>query len=169
MSRPQPHSSDPTGNSLIENPPPLDNFDAQASKEIFRAHQMGNVISTIDKDLHSGSKSSVVPADSPGLQILGISPNSATLNWTTVDTATQYQVLYQVNGTATWNNYTTTSKNAAVVTGLVSATTYNFSLSASNTYGTGAPSVVTGCNAPQSRDEWPDSIGAQSVSGHGVV
>ena len=109
---------------------------------------MGNVIRTIDQDLHSGSKSSVVPADSPGLQILGISPNSATLNWTTVDTATQYQVLYQVNGTATWNNYTTTSKNAAVVTGLVSATTYNFSLSASNTYGTGAPSVVTGVTLP---------------------
>jgi hypothetical protein len=109
---------------------------------------MGNVISTIDKDLHSGSKSAAVPANSPGLQILGISPNSATLNWTTVDTATQYQVLYQVSGTTTWNNYTTTSKNVAVVTGLVSATTYNFSLSASNTYGTGAPSIVTGVTLP---------------------
>jgi predicted RNA-binding protein with TRAM domain len=109
---------------------------------------MGNVISTINKDLHSGVKSPNVPGNSPGLQILGITPNSATLNWTTVDFATQYQVMYQVNGSNIWNNYTTTSKNAAVVTGLVSATTYNFSLSASNIYGVGTPSIVTGITLP---------------------
>ena len=114
---------------------------------------MGNAIQRIESEIE-GSKTTVSPpADSPALQIIGLSPNSATLNWTPINGASQYQVMYQVQNSRTWINYATSSKTASVVTGLVSSTTYSFSLSATNAYGTGAPSIVTGITLPDSGAE----------------
>ena len=111
---------------------------------------MGNAIQKIESEIE-GSKTTVSPpADSPALQIIGLSPNSATLNWTPINGASQYQVMYQVQNSPTWINYATSSKTASVVTGLVASTTYSFSLSATNAYGTGAPSIVTGITLPDS-------------------
>ncbi len=64
-----------------------------------------------------------------GLSATSITTTTATLNWTDVGTSTSYNVQYRKTGTTTWSTTSSTTRSVAV-SGLTSATTYEFQVQA---------------------------------------
>ncbi len=75
-----------------------------------------------------------------GLTSAAITTTGATLSWTAVSGATSYNVQYRVSGTTTWTS-TTTSTTTSILTGLSSATLYEFQVQTVCTTGTSSFSV----------------------------
>ncbi len=64
-----------------------------------------------------------------GLSATSITTTSATLNWTDAGTSASYNVQYRKTGTTTWTTTSSTTRSVAV-SGLTSATTYEFQVQA---------------------------------------
>jgi hypothetical protein len=91
----------------------------------------------------SSTPSGVAPVSPTGLTVSASDSDSVTLTWVGVATAVQYQVLYQVNGSTSWIEFSNTPSATIVVTGLLSQIPYNFSVCAMNNYGFSSPSIIS--------------------------
>lgn len=65
-----------------------------------------------------------------GLNTTGITANAATLNWNTVNGATQYAVEYKLSSAATFTPYGIVSTNSALLNGLTASTSYDWRVNA---------------------------------------
>jgi hypothetical protein len=83
----------------------------------------------------------------PG-QIIGLTPSTesattVTLAWSAALPApSSYMVQYRVSGTAGWSTAPSVTTAGCTVTGLLSATSYDFVVSAANVVGIGSPSAI---------------------------
>lgn len=111
-----------------------------------------------------------------GLTAASITQTSATLNWTTVSSASNYNLRYRSVGSTTWTN-TTSTTNSKSVTGLSAGTNYEFQVqsscggsstsaySSSATFSTtstngggGAPTNYCTSQGNNSSDEWINRV-----------
>ncbi len=92
--------------------------------------------------LASFSTLSVAGCSTPsGLSTTGITTTGVTLNWTAVSGASSYSIQYKTSAASTWT-LTTSATNSKVLTGLVSATVYQFQVLATCSSGNSAYSAV---------------------------
>jgi lysophospholipase L1-like esterase len=82
-----------------------------------------------------------IPGQVTGLAKSDASNSSVSLTWTAVSGAASYKVESKLASSSTWTS-TTTTTNAAKVTGLLESTSYNFRVSGVNESGTGPTSSV---------------------------
>lgn len=94
------------------------------------------------------SKLGGAPPPPSQLAATNLTSTSVTLNWVTNISAAGYDVQYQVSGSNIWVDFRTVTGNTAVVTGLVPATIYNFSVMAVNNYGTSTAVILSGTQLP---------------------
>lgn len=85
-----------------------------------------------------------LPGQPGNLQTGTITSTSVVLNWLSATQTTNYNVRYQISGTgSTMINFATTATLTCNVTGLQSATSYNFQVIAVNSFGSGPPATLT--------------------------
>jgi hypothetical protein len=90
-----------------------------------------------------------LPGQPGSLQSGTITSSSVVLNWLSATQATGYSISYQISGSgATWMSFQTTTGNTCTVTGLTGSTTYNFQVIATNSFGSGTPSILSGIVTP---------------------
>lgn len=85
-----------------------------------------------------------IPSTPTGLVSTNTTVNTITLTWTPVNTATQYTVAYQVDGSASnsWVQLGNTSNSNVTVNNLAPGSNYNFSVAAINNYGSSSPAIL---------------------------
>ncbi len=83
------------------------------------------------------------PGQVSGLAVTSESASAVTLAWTTLSPSpSSYMVQYRVGGTAGWSTAPSVTASMATVTGLLSATSYDFVVYAANSAGVGSPSAI---------------------------
>jgi hypothetical protein len=98
------------------------------------------------------------PGSPTGLTISSTTPTSATLQWTaptvtaSVGAASQYTIAYQTSGSGptAWINFGSVTTLTATVPNLTSYANYNFSVVATNNYGSSTAITITNIPVPSS-------------------
>jgi len=91
----------------------------------------------------TSTSSSGTPAQVSGLIVSSASAATVVLTWTAVSPSpTSYAVQYRISGTAGWSTAPSVTAPGCTVTGLLSATSYDFVVSAANSVGVGIPSAI---------------------------
>jgi hypothetical protein len=103
---------------------------------------------SVDEVLIPGpANSETVPTPPSNLVLINSDSDSVTLQWTAVSNAVQYQILYQVLGSATtpdgWTEYAVTSATNITILGLSSYVPYNFSVCGINNIYLQFPSSIS--------------------------
>ena len=96
-----------------------------------------------------------------GLPATSITSSSATLNWTSVTTATSYNVQYKLTSSSSWTTVTATT-NSKAISGLNVSTSYDFKVQAvcNSTGGYSSVSSFTTAALPTSND---DCVNAEEI------
>lgn len=80
-----------------------------------------------DVEVNVGACSAVVSCDAPtGLSASSITSSGATLSWSAVSGALNYNLQYRVNGTSTWTTVSSISGTSYNLSGLSGSTTYQW-------------------------------------------
>ncbi len=124
-----------------------------------------------DVEVNVGACSAVVSCDAPtGLSASSITSSGATLSWSAVSGALNYNLQYRVNGTSTWTTVSSISGTSYNLSGLSGSTTYQWQVrtncsSTNSNYTAGAnftTSTVITCNAPT-------GLSASSITSSGAT
>lgn len=87
--------------------------------------------------------SAAPPSQVVGLTVTAMNSSSMTLTWDTLTPPpTSYVVQYRISGSGTWINAPSVTTGTCTVAGLLSATSYDFVVSAVNGAGVGVPSAI---------------------------
>jgi fibronectin type 3 domain-containing protein len=91
----------------------------------------------------SGTGTHVAPSTPTNLSTTNIGLASIGLSWTGIVGATGYTIQYQVSGQSSWTLFGSTAYTNSTVSGLNPATSYNFQLVATNSYGNSSPATLS--------------------------
>jgi hypothetical protein len=115
----------------------------QAARLVTATYSGGTVVYAWTSNTSSMSTIPAVPGQVAGLGAGSITANSVTLSWAAASpAAASYVVMYRVSGTTTWSTASSVTGLECVVTGLTSGTSYDFTVSAASSGGTGLPSAI---------------------------
>ncbi len=93
--------------------------------------------------LSASPSSSGAPGQVNDVTASSLTADSITLAWaTSVPPPTSYTVQYRISGTAGWSTAPSVTAPGSIVTNLLSATSYDFVVSATNSAGVGVPSAI---------------------------
>jgi hypothetical protein len=113
---------------------------------VFAANPAGAGLSSSVVTGVTAALASVVPGQVTGLAASAPTSTTLTLTWSAPSVGTtpiNYTISYRPTGTTAWTTYASGLSGAACsITGLLTSASYDFEVSASNSSGSGTPSVV---------------------------
>ena len=91
----------------------------------------------------TGTVTPVAPSTPTNFSATNTGLTSVSLSWTSIVGATSYTIQYQISGQSSWTLFGSTAYTNSTVSGLNPATSYNFQLVATNSYGNSSPAALS--------------------------
>ena len=89
-----------------------------------------------------------LPTYPSSIQAANLTPSSVTLNWSSVATAAQYQIQYQISSSSNWIESAVINATSLTISNLSPYIPYNFSVTAINNTGSSVPGYLNNVTLP---------------------
>ena len=109
---------------------------------------LGAATSLSNIQLSPTISSDKLPSYPSSIQAANLTPSSVTLNWSSVSTAVQYQIQYQISSSSGWIESAVVNATTLTISNLSPYIPYNFSVTAINNTGSSVPGYLNNVTLP---------------------